>query len=166
MGIPILSEIERLINEHGSAAILKERLELANDQYTALERKLAETNERAKGLESEVARLRPELEATRERLHRAEQEIAARRGQRLDETRERILRLLSEAGSEGMRDERVAASLGIKEQVATFHLNELATARFVSVTPVMGSDFTGSRGYYEWRIGQEGRAYLAKHGLL
>ena len=44
MAIPLLGELERLINERGSAAIMKERLSLANDQYTALERKLADAN--------------------------------------------------------------------------------------------------------------------------
>ncbi len=43
MGIPGLSEIERLITEHGSAAILKERLALASDQYSALEKKFTES---------------------------------------------------------------------------------------------------------------------------
>ena len=33
----LLDGIEKLINEHGSAVILKERIALANDKYTALE---------------------------------------------------------------------------------------------------------------------------------
>jgi hypothetical protein len=35
----LLDELEKLINEHGSAAILKERISLANDKYAALEEK-------------------------------------------------------------------------------------------------------------------------------
>jgi hypothetical protein len=35
-----LDELEKLINEHGSAAILKERIALANDKYAALEEKI------------------------------------------------------------------------------------------------------------------------------
>ena len=42
MAIPLLGEFERLINERGSAAIMKERLSMANDQYAALERRLAD----------------------------------------------------------------------------------------------------------------------------
>ncbi len=42
MGIPFLGEVEKLINEHGSAAILKERIALANDKYAALEAKVAD----------------------------------------------------------------------------------------------------------------------------
>ena len=37
MTLPLLGEIERLINEHGSAVILKERLALAAEQYAALQ---------------------------------------------------------------------------------------------------------------------------------
>ena len=37
----IFDSIEKLITEHGSAAIIRERLALASDQYAALERQLA-----------------------------------------------------------------------------------------------------------------------------
>jgi len=68
----IFDSIERLINEHGSAAILKERLSLAADQYTALERKNAEANARAEAAElrAQAAEMRvKDLEAENERLH-------------------------------------------------------------------------------------------------
>ena len=42
----IVADIERLINEHGSAAILRERLALADDQYKTLERKVVELEEK------------------------------------------------------------------------------------------------------------------------
>jgi hypothetical protein len=61
MSIAVLGEIEKLINEHGSAVILKERIALAQDQYAALEKKLSESEShtkaaelRAKNLESSV----------------------------------------------------------------------------------------------------------------
>lgn len=50
MGIPFFSEIERLITEHGSATILKERIALLKDQFVLLESKVA-------NLEQENARL-------------------------------------------------------------------------------------------------------------
>jgi len=57
----IFEGIEKLINEHGSATILKERLSLAADQYAALERKNAETERRAQ--EAEVGKLTAEVRA-------------------------------------------------------------------------------------------------------
>ncbi len=47
----VFDSIEKLINEHGSAVILKERIALAADQYAALEKKIIE-------LQTENERLR------------------------------------------------------------------------------------------------------------
>ena len=55
MSFPLLDGIEKLINEHGSAVILHERIALAKDQYAALERQVRES------LES-IATLRVKLE--------------------------------------------------------------------------------------------------------
>ena len=55
MAFPLFGEIERLINEHGSAVILKERLTLASEQYAALEKKVSE-------LQAENERLRLDCE--------------------------------------------------------------------------------------------------------
>ena len=62
MPIPLLGEIERLINERGSAAIMKERLALANDQYIALERKLSDALSDSK--ESQLREQAAELRAS------------------------------------------------------------------------------------------------------
>lgn len=63
MGIPFFTEIERLIVEHGSATVLKERLALLKDQFVLLERKVAE-------LEAENAQ-------TRRRNDELERQLAA-----------------------------------------------------------------------------------------
>lgn len=52
----LLDGLEKLINEHGSSTILRERIELANDKYAALESKVSI-------LESENNALRSENEA-------------------------------------------------------------------------------------------------------
>jgi hypothetical protein len=84
MAIPLLGEIERLINERGSAAIMKERLSLANDQYIALERKLADAlasaqestiraqaaELRASNLEAEKLRLELDAQKLKEEIER------------------------------------------------------------------------------------------------
>lgn len=65
MGIPLLAEIERLIVERGSAAVLRERLLLVNEQYVLLENKVAK-------LEAECSELRRKLvEAEQERTRQA-----------------------------------------------------------------------------------------------
>src|SRR5262245_30180236 len=62
MSLNPLTLLEKAINEHGSATILKERLELAADKFKQLEeenKKLKETNQR---LEEELKQVRAELE--------------------------------------------------------------------------------------------------------
>lgn len=64
MGIPvlseILSEIERLIIEHGSAAVLYERLAFAKEQYKATEQQLQESQAKNGELADENRQLRKE----------------------------------------------------------------------------------------------------------
>jgi hypothetical protein len=54
--------IEKLVNEHGSAAVLKERIELAKDQYAALERQVADLTKKLEIVESQNALLSGKLE--------------------------------------------------------------------------------------------------------
>lgn len=69
MALPILGEIERLINEHGSAAILKERLALASDQYAALEKKVSE-------LQTENERLRLDYEECKKQQRALDEKLS------------------------------------------------------------------------------------------
>jgi hypothetical protein len=57
-----LDSIEKLINEHGSASILKERIALGNDKYALLEDKVALLEDKITHLEPENQRLRIDLE--------------------------------------------------------------------------------------------------------
>ena len=45
MPLSLFGNIEKLITEHGSAAVLRERITLAQEKYAALEKKLAEVKE-------------------------------------------------------------------------------------------------------------------------
>lgn len=57
----IFQDIERLITEHGSAAILRERLALAAEQYAALEKKVVELQAENERLESENSKLQEQV---------------------------------------------------------------------------------------------------------
>jgi hypothetical protein len=48
------SAIEKLINEHGSAAILGQQLEFARDQFSALERQVADFQSKAAKFEAQL----------------------------------------------------------------------------------------------------------------
>ena len=154
----LLDGIEKLINEHGSAAILKERIALANDKYAALERKLLDAESKIKQLESEKQGIEAANIRLQEKIQSLEQQVAQRHGQQMEEVREKLLVALSRG--QGAIAAQLAQALGINEQVATFHLEELAETRFVSAARF----YTGRPTI--WKIAQEGRGYLISSGLL
>ncbi len=61
----LFDNLEKLVNERGSAAIMRERLSLAEDKYAALERKLANARE---DHEQQVAKLKAEVGKVAEEL--------------------------------------------------------------------------------------------------
>jgi len=143
----LLDGLEKLINEHGSAAILKERIELANDKYAALERRLAEMSEDNKRLRAENEELRTRATGTK----------AAGPAVEIDETAQRIILLL--AKQTDLQQSQIARQLGIGEELAAFYLEELENADIL-----YGSHSTMRP--VEYSLSQEGRRYLIKNGLL
>jgi len=71
----LLDGIQRLINEHGSSVILKERIALANDKYSALEQKLSASEIREHDLASENERLRLDLEKAHVQINQLQERI-------------------------------------------------------------------------------------------
>jgi predicted nuclease with TOPRIM domain len=59
--IDVLEMLEKLINEHGSSTILRERLELFSDKYSMLEEKLKSSEQRNAALESENKKLSEQI---------------------------------------------------------------------------------------------------------
>ena len=156
----LLDSIEKLITEHGSAAILRERIALANDKHAALEKK-------ASTLETENTELKVQVQAGQSENERLRAEIAALKeksarsgGQssRLEEVREKILVLL--AAQDGIADQQIAQALGIGPHVASFHLQELQSANMVRCTLRVGQRIT------PWHVSHEGRRYLVSNGLV
>ena len=155
----LLDSIEKLITEHGSAAILRERIALANDKHAALEK-------RAASLESENVALKSQLQSAKsvavclrnELAKLGQKEQPAGPTVRLEDMRERILVLLS--ASEGLAEQQVAQAVGVGQQVARFHLQELQAAGMVRGLPRVGQSST------EWRLNPTGTQYLVVTGLV
>ena len=153
----LLDGLEKLINEHGSAAILKERIDLANDKYAALETKLHESTTRADALAEENKVLRDNLEKANAELAELRSAMNDRQGSRLDDVKEKILVMIS---SREMYTRNIAQELGVGEQVAVFHLEELEEAGFIGRSlSMMGTE-------YPWYRQQDARRYLVSHGLI
>ena len=90
MAIPFLSEIEKLITEHGSAAILKERIALANDKYAALEQKLSVCDAANKELHSENETLRLDNGKLKEQVRAFEEILSDKRHKSLLEEQQLV----------------------------------------------------------------------------
>lgn len=111
-------------------------------------------------MEKKVVALESENKALREEIQRRDDVIQKERshGQRLEEIREQMLALI--AKQEGITETAIAAELNINSQLARFHLQELSKAGFAGATLNMDG------GPGRWGLMQEGRGYLASHGLL
>ncbi|MBI5387561.1 MAG: hypothetical protein HZA90_23115 [Verrucomicrobia bacterium] len=72
----IFDGIEKLITEHGSAAILSQQLALAKDQFAQLERKVSDLQTQTGRLEAQLAREQVDHKKARVELQRLEEEHA------------------------------------------------------------------------------------------
>ena len=157
--------IEKLITEHGSAAILKERIALAKEQYSVLETKLSDSELRANQFESENQRLELDNSKLKEKIRDLEKQLFENHNKpSLEEIKERILTLVAQQPD--ITDAVVARTVGVGEQLATFHLCELEKIKLVYSMHIAGSDWARTVPRTEWQITQAGRSYLFSHGLL
>lgn len=162
MAIPFLSDIERLINEHGSAAILRERITLANDKYAALERKVVDLEDQVTNLERKVSDLDAENKDLRVNKQELESELqqfkeSKLHGDRLEELKEKILVAISNEDEITASD--IAILMSISKTSAEFHLEELFEASMAKRI-LRGNDRESP-----WILNQAGKKYLVQHGL-
>lgn len=149
--------IEKIINEHGSAAILKERLSLAANQYAVLEQKLAVFQAKVTGLESKIVQLELDNAQKNEQIRGLEKKIVQKAAQDMEKVKEEILQVI--ASQPKIRAQSLASVLNVHAEVALFHIEELERLKFI-------------HGAYntmhppEWTLAQAGREYLICHGLL
>ena len=153
----LLDGIERLINEHGSATILKERIELANDKYSALEQKAINLAHENKTLNLNLEKAEIEIQNLKKLTEKSPSD-------RLEEVREKIL--LAVAQNEDATERQIAQISGSSELITTYHLNELKKSNMVNVQYTMGSDWAGTSSSSNWSISQLGLAYLVKNSLV
>jgi hypothetical protein len=156
MSLNPFDAIEKLINEHGSAAILKERLELAADQFSALERELAKVKQEKQELEAANGDLRGQLQQRDAKIKALEQSSQQSKGDR-SEAEERVLLCLMT--HDGVILRQLAGLLSISEQVAKLHIADLDKASLI-----IGQHYMGQPT--EWHLATEGRRYLAARNLL
>lgn len=158
----LLDGFEKLITEHGSAVILKERIALAEDKYAALEQKLSACETTKKELHAENEALRLDLEKATVEIHNLRKLSEKVHGSRLEGVKEKILMLLSQ--HEETTEKKIFETLSLSGQLSKFHLSDLKTAKLISITTVLS--MMGGSPPTTYALTQEGRRYLVTHGLL
>ena len=155
----IFDGIEKLITEHGSATILRERLSLASDQYASLERKITELETKTSELESENQRLRLHVRESEKENQRLKKELEQHsfHDSDLSEPQLNVLQFL--AAQPGYNHYGIAQELGITDELANFHLQELAQRD-------LAERHGRAEHRWEWHPTQEGRRYLVARSLL
>jgi len=123
----IFGQIEKLINEHGSATILKERLHLAADKYSKLEDENAVLKEKIETLESNLDDANKEIERLNKVANCFQKEQSQ---QKLDEVTKGILRKFFEAGRD-LPVRYFASALSLDIGIVQYHFDILRKHNFI-----------------------------------
>ena len=148
---------EKLINEHGSAVILKERIELINDKYEALQTKLENSLK-----ENEL--LKKENKLLSSQLREYEQNSEAQKGKTfsLSKEQQNILKILF-PNNDGLEESALAQKLSIDMGTLSYHTDELLEKGLIEEPGMtMGNSFTGESGYFIHCISKYGRKYVVE----
>lgn len=160
----LLDGLEKLINEHGSAVILKERISLANDKYALIEEKLNVLQIEKSKLESEKISLQRENEELKIRIKVIEDHLENESKKysqlslpNVSEIQEKILVLL--ANKSNLTDRQIALAVGVGNEVAKLHLEDLIKSKMIDYSLCINRPT-------EYYLIQEGRRYLLNKGLI
>jgi len=163
----LIDVIEKLINEHGSATILKERLELLKDQISILEKENA-------ALKSENAVLKQKQNENESRFNKAKEEIERLNqvidGFKKDDTKkhlgadtEKILKLFFDTGRELSVNE-VAQRLSLGIGKAQYYLDLIEENNLITPTRV-GFFPAGRETLPTFKLTSSGRKYVIENKL-
>jgi len=148
----MLAMLEKLINEHGSSTILRERLELFSDKYSMLEDKNNHLLERNAELESQLQQAKQEAQKFKDKLDRntRSQGLVS-----LEDIEVQILKLLFDSNQD-----LLAADLAQNFQSPIgnieYHLNNLLEKKLINASYNMIDDT-------RYSISAGGRAYIVKN---
>jgi DNA-binding MarR family transcriptional regulator len=187
--ITALSEqIQKLITEHGSAAILRDHLALIKDQAALLEKKAAELMTENATLAAKIGVLQTKIEeseANAQLLKDRNEQLAKQidvynkptekcaPNNLLDEVKANILTLLFK--HDNLRTEDIAEQLNYETQTTQFHLEELKSKNMIRDHFDRSGSFTVSlkrrsipphnEFIITWSLCQEGRRYVIENFL-
>ncbi|MDB6168270.1 MAG: hypothetical protein JWM88_1134 [Verrucomicrobia bacterium] len=149
----LLENLERLITERGSSAILKERIDLIREQIAALERKNTQLVESLKLAEAKAVVLEAENKELRNQLKAHE-----RNDEKLGDATVTVLRFLFERGDEASAD-FAAYELRQPESVVEHHFDILRQRGFIRQSGRYMRTADIAPGGPAFRLTPEGRAF-------
>lgn len=156
----MLEMFERLINEHGSSAILRERLELISDRYTLLEGQLAASRQENSALNDQIGTLRKDLELAQEEIERLVGERNAHAlqnaGPQLDDGKISILKLMFQA-NQPLNISALSRAVRIDENLIEYHLDRLSEIDLITTGPLYINE------PLTYVLSKSGRKYVVEH---
>lgn len=171
MGLGLFDGLEKLINEHGSSAILKERIQLLHDRYNALEERCRSAESERDSLLESVGVLRAQVETTQaeiDEIRRLQEEADRQRQQelaradRMEPNRETILKVV--CFHPGLEVAQVAGIADMAVQLAQWHVDALEKAKLIRLSYTAGTQWAKGGRFLD--ITEPGRDYLVRNDLL
>lgn len=153
----LLDAINKLVSEHGSASIMKQRLELLKDQAAVIDKKLATAEAENQRLKKENQRLITE----NQRLQEEVVKLKAAASSVNDLPKEAVQLLQRIANANGIRADFAASGLSVSQAMLDYLVDLLEQRRLVERS---GISVNGSA--IPCYATPKGRDYLAKAGLL
>ncbi len=148
----LLDGLEKLINEHGSASILRERIALANDKYATLESAITILRSANEALNLDNSKLEKQVRDLEKQL---EQFARNSHVETISKEQMDILLVLKQ---QGMDESEVIKKLGRSTEAVRFDLIELEEAGLVERKNLSLLWFCS--------LTQPGRRHLKNNGLL
>lgn len=159
----MLEIFEKLINEHGSSVILRERLELFSDKYSHLEDKNSLLQKRNKELEALLQNATEAIQGLQKIIDsHSENQVTSK----LDKVSCQILEILFDANT-NISKEDVAMQTGIDASMVSYHFDTLGDLEFISQSTFgrRNHGFVSGHGSYipaTFRITSTGRKYVVE----
>jgi hypothetical protein len=161
--------IEKLINEHGSSTILKERLELLKDQMSALEKENnalksenAVLKDKAKHFESKINDAAKEIQRLNEIINAFQKHQGIRK---YDEVTEDVLKVFFQFGRDLSIYDCVRA-LSLDVSTIRYHFDLLLEGNLIIQTRAgFDSSWTGESSPDMYDLTPTGRKYIVENKL-
>ena len=145
----MLDLIEKLINEHGSSTILRERLELISDRYNFLEEKNSLLSSKNSDLESKLEVAKKEIS----RLNEILKEQSSTH-EKLADIELKVLQFMFDSNNEHQVGQ-IASLLESDVSTAQYYLNELKDRKYII-------NFLNSTTPTTYKISKHGIKYIVE----